>query len=107
MPCYLFTFHAYGSWLPNRKRGYVHRGDGILPPDIRMAQLYRSNLKQAEVRFDQTAQRHLVEAALQSAERQNLRCHFVSSDPTHVHILVSWSYERAWQIVRRQLGSGL
>src|SRR4051794_35604479 len=29
MPCYLFTYHAYGSWMPDHKRGYVHRGQGV------------------------------------------------------------------------------
>jgi hypothetical protein len=33
MPCYLFTWHAYATWLPDRKQGYVEKGRGILPPD--------------------------------------------------------------------------
>ena len=34
MPVYLFTFHAYGSWLPDNPRGYVRRKEGIQPQDV-------------------------------------------------------------------------
>ena len=107
MPCYLFTFHAYGSWLPDHRRGYVHRGDGILPTDEHMGELYRGNLKQAEVRFDHEIQRRLVDAGLGACSHQSLRCHFVSTEPTHVHVLASWTDDRQWQDIRRQLGSSL
>ncbi|MEM1305417.1 MAG: hypothetical protein AAGG46_11005, partial [Planctomycetota bacterium] len=29
MPVYLFTYHTYGSWLPDRPQGYVQRDQGI------------------------------------------------------------------------------
>jgi hypothetical protein len=54
MPCYLFTYHAYGSWMPDRVEGYVRRGQGILPRDTQMASLYYRNalhdMVQLEVR---------------------------------------------------------
>ncbi|QDT75400.1 hypothetical protein I41_46100 [Lacipirellula limnantheis] len=34
MPCCLFTYHAYGSWTPDRKQGYVKRHQGILQQDL-------------------------------------------------------------------------
>ena len=37
MPCYLFTFHAYGTWMPDREEGFVRREQGILPPDEELA----------------------------------------------------------------------
>jgi hypothetical protein len=103
MPCYLFTYHAFGSWLPDHHRGYVHRGDGILPSDEHMAELYRGNLKQAVVRFDSAIQRQVVEGAIDACEHQEVRCHFIATELTHVHVLVSWKSDRTWDIVRRQI----
>ncbi len=37
MPCYLFTFHAFGTWMPDREEGFVQRKKGILPPDEELA----------------------------------------------------------------------
>jgi hypothetical protein len=51
MPCYLFTYHAYGSWMPDRPQGYVRRGKGILPTDTRMAERYRKNTKYDKAPF--------------------------------------------------------
>ena len=52
MPCYLFTYHGYGTWLPDRSRGYVRRKEGILPTDeAPMAECYRkrTNVKKQPV----------------------------------------------------------
>ncbi len=103
MPCYLFTYHAYGSWLPDHRRGYVHRGVGVLASDKHMGELYRANAKQDAVRFDRTIQRHLVDGTLEACAAQQLRCHVIATDPTHVHVLTSWQSERTWQLVRRQI----
>lgn len=107
MPCFLFTYHAYGSWLPDHRRGYVHRGEGILPSDRHMAELYRANLKQDMVRFDQSIQRQLIDGTLEACASQQLRCHFVATEPTHVHVLVSWTTDRTWQVVRAKLRESL
>lgn len=53
MPCFLFTYHAHGTWLPNRSRGYVKRGQGILPPDETMHQRYSQAMKEPKVNFDE------------------------------------------------------
>ncbi|MEM1355661.1 MAG: hypothetical protein AAGH88_12345 [Planctomycetota bacterium] len=45
MPVYHFTFHAYGTWMPDHAKGYVRRKLGILPPDAKMAEQYRRNMK--------------------------------------------------------------
>ena len=39
MPCYLFTYHAYGSWLPDHAEGYVHWKEGQQPPDDNLGDL--------------------------------------------------------------------
>jgi hypothetical protein len=107
MPCYLFSYHAYGSWLPDRQRGYVRRGQGIVPPDKEMAERYRSNLKHAVVRFDAAIQQCLIEEALVACEHQQLRCHYISTETTHVHVLVSWTSDRSWEVVRAKLRESL
>jgi hypothetical protein len=103
MPCYLFTYHAYGSWLPDHPRGYVQRGKGILPPDAEMAARYRGNLLQDAVRFDAQIQKLLIEGTLEACRHQELTCHFIATEVTHAHVLVSWKTERSWMLVRRQI----
>lgn len=103
MPCYLFTYHAFGSWMPDHPRGYVHRGQGVLPPDEHMAKCYRGNLKQAVVQFTPSIQRELIEGALEACQCQQLRCHVIATDSTHVHLLVSWRSNRSWQLARKQI----
>jgi hypothetical protein len=107
MPCYLFTYHGYGTWLPDQRRGYVKRGKGILPPDEPMAERYRGNLKQAVVRFDERVQRLVIEESLTACEHQKLRCHFIATDRTHIHVLVSWKTDRTWEVVRAKLRESL
>lgn len=107
MPCYLFTYHAYGSWLPDHPRGYVQRGRGVLPPDPEMAERYRGKLKQAIVHFDAHVQSHLIEGTLEACTCQEVTCHFIATEMTHLHVLVSWEMDRTWQIVRKQIRGNL
>ncbi len=57
---YLFTFHAYRSWLPDRPQGYVRRGKGIQGPDKKMAELYERDAKHPAMRFNTRMQETLV-----------------------------------------------
>ena len=41
MPVYLFTYHAYQSWMPDRGRGFVQKGRGIQPTNALLAHAYR------------------------------------------------------------------
>jgi hypothetical protein len=107
MPCYLFTYHGYGTWLPDKRRGYVKRGAGILPRDGRMAELYRTNMTQAAVRFEERVQKLAIEELLVACQHQQLRCHFIATDATHVHVLVSWKIDRTWDVVRAKLRESL
>jgi hypothetical protein len=34
---YLFTYHAYRSWNADHRRGYTNKDEGVLPPDVQMA----------------------------------------------------------------------
>jgi REP element-mobilizing transposase RayT len=103
MPVYLFTFHAYGTWMPDRMRGYVRRGKGILPRDDDMAGIYRAQAKELPASFDETIQRALIDEAIIAGEKQSVRIHYVAAEVTHVHILVSWRSDKPWEKVRAGL----
>lgn len=94
MPVYLFTYHAYGTWLPDRDQGYVKRGEGILAPDPQAYESYRNAMTQAIVSFDEQAQALAIQAVLDSREKQRFECYYVSTDLTHIHVLLSWRDER-------------
>jgi hypothetical protein len=107
MPCYLVTYHAHGSWMPDHRRGYVRRGQGILPPDSKMAAHYRANMVQEAIFFDAAIQRLLIDESLAASNFQHFRCHYLATEPTHLHALVSWTIDRKWQVVRTKLRESL
>jgi REP element-mobilizing transposase RayT len=107
MPCYLFTFHAFGSWMPDRKAGFVRRGHGILAPDKQLARQYQDSAKQKAVIFEPRLQLLLIEEAQAACAKQRCRGHYIATEPTHVHVLVSWTDERPWLKVRNGLKSSL
>jgi hypothetical protein len=107
MPCYLFTYHAFGSWMPDHRRGYVKRHQGILAPDKQMAAKYRVNMVQDIVAFDELVQRRLIEETLVASRHQQFRCHYLATDPTHFHALISWTTDREWKVVRAKLRESL
>ena len=107
MPVYLFTWHGYGTWMPDRPRGYVKRDKGVLPPDEHMAECYRELAVGAEVHFVERHQRVMIDELLKAAPRQRLHLHGVATDLTHLHALLSWWDERPWKAVRRSARSSL
>ncbi len=107
MPCYLFTFHAYGTWMPDREEGFVRRKQGLLPPDAKLAQQYRTRAKEDQVLFDSRLQSLIIEEIRIAWEKQRCRGHYVATESTHVHLLVSWPDERSWLRLRMGLKSSL
>jgi len=103
MPVYLFTFHAYGSWMPDRQQGYVHRTEGLKPTDAAMAERYRSRQAYPVVVFTTGHQRLALSVMQQSAEQLALELHGFASDPSHLHMLVGWRHERSWHSIRKSL----
>jgi REP element-mobilizing transposase RayT len=89
--------------MPDHERGYVHRDRGLSPQDKRMGRIYRANLAQATVSFNAANQREIISAVLESCEKQELRCHGIATETTHVHVLVSWKSDRKWEVVRKQI----
>ena len=103
MPCYLFTYHAYGSWLPDRPAGYVRRKAGVLIADRQMAACYRKNLKEEVVEFSSEAQSLMIRAACEACSFLTARCHGIATDPSHIHLLISWHDNQVWQRISKSL----
>ncbi len=100
MPCYLFTYHAYGSWLPDRQQGYVIRKQGILPQDPAQAVQYRQRMKEAEKKFSPDIQQSIIHVLLESQEKQSFECYSIATEVSHVHLLLGWRDNRPWLRMR-------
>ncbi len=107
MAVYLFTFHAYRSWSPDRPQGYVRRGQGILAPDRHMAELYDRDASHPPVSFDRNMQDVLVKATCEICGRNGWRLHQVRATPTHLHVLASWRVYAKWTQVSNRIKRGL
>ncbi|MGI9456927.1 MAG: hypothetical protein ACR2NU_10215 [Aeoliella sp.] len=94
MPCYLFTYHPYGSWLPDRNQGYVRRGQGIQKPDASMMCLYQDSMKGNPITLASGHQRAIIRSVIESQQKQRFEAYFVATEPTHAHILLSWKDDR-------------
>ena len=103
MLTYLFTYHAYLSWLPDRHEGYTERGKGIQPRDMKKAAEYREKATHGLVRFDDRLQRIAIDELLIAVEKQTLHLHAVATDDAHLHVLVSWHTEKTWKQARNGL----
>ena len=100
MPCYLFTLHAYRSWNADHPRGFVQEAGKIEPPNARLARFYNSRADQPRVLFGPSRQQILIWIIYDACMRRNWRLHAVATEPTHVHILVSWKSDEPWRDVR-------
>jgi hypothetical protein len=107
MPVYLFTYHAYRSWMPDRDRGFVRRGEGVLPTDQTLSNIYKQQAKEDEVIFTAVIQQILIDEVLVACGKQDCEAHFIATDSTHLHVLVSWKSEKTWQQVRTGLKTSI
>lgn len=107
MPCYLFTWHTYGSWLPDRTKGYVHWSRGWAPTSTALAQRYRQQQKEPTATLTDELQRDVITELVEAAPLIGFRLHFVATDATHVHVLVSWPDDRSWKRLRRSIRRSL
>jgi REP element-mobilizing transposase RayT len=103
MPCYLFTYHAYRSWNANHPRGFVLEAGRIEPPSLHQANFYDSQAKQPRVLFRPVHQRILLWIIQDACARRKWRLHAVATNPTHIHVLMSWRSEERWQEISRRL----
>ena len=104
MPCYLFTFHAHGSWLSDK---YQASRDGLYQR-VLFADESRLSGAQARRPIRSTGllaaeQKLAIEGLARAAELQDCRLHYVATDRTHVQVLVSWQGDYHWKQQRANL----
>lgn len=103
MPCYLFTWHTYGSWLPDRPPGYVHWKRGLGLPNVSLAACYRDQQKEATVYFSLQHQEAIIDEIIFAANFQLFRVHSIACEATHIHMLASWKNSRAAKTIRKSV----
>lgn len=102
MPVYHFTDHAYRNWRPDHPRGYTRKGEGILPPDPKMADDYDEAAKQEVAVFTGEIQREILVLAHQICEEEGWRLEASGFDEGHAHHVISWRGFIAWEEVHRR-----
>jgi hypothetical protein len=107
MPCYLFTWHAYGSWLPDHPQGYVHWKRGYEASNLALALRYQQKQQQSSALLLESAQRKLIDEILVTAEAAHFLPHCVATVITHIHALVSWDDQRSSEQLRRSIRRSL
>ena len=107
MPVYHFTFHAYGTWLPDKPKGYVRRKQGVLAPDPSTAKQYRARMSQPPSCFTAEQQAVLYEELIKGQALQHYRLHAVGMEGSHLHVIVSWADDRDAVGLRAQIKSAM
>ena len=107
MAVYLFTYHAYGSWLPDRPRGYVRHGRGVQHADREAALGYRSRMSHPPVRLTSALQQTVVAAVKEKCEIKGLTLHAVTTDVTHIHVLTAWEPFNRSKLISRGLHASI
>ncbi|QQE13530.1 hypothetical protein JD969_08760 [Planctomycetota bacterium] len=103
MAVYLFTFHAYGSWMPDRDEGYVRSGGKFRDTDHLAYQNYLQLAKENDSWFGCDIQLLLLEVCRKSSDLMRLNLYGFSCDVSHVHVLVGWEDEREWEVLRNRI----
>ena len=103
MPVYLFTYHAYRSWMPDRPGGFVQKGKGLQPPNRELAAAYANAANHPPFSFDEDTQQLLIETTLDVCSRRDWRLHEIATETSHLHALVSWKNTTRWQNVRGKI----
>jgi hypothetical protein len=80
MPCFLFTVHGYGTWLPDRDDGFVLRGKGLQLRNDRLAAVYRRRSTHDVAFLLDDVQCCIIDALLQAIDEQGLRGHYIATE---------------------------
>lgn len=98
MAVFMFTFHAYRSWMPDHRRGFVIRGKGIQKPSPQLARRYRALAKHERMVFTDALADQMIAAVQNLCRDKPWDLRGVVVVWTHVHVIVSW---RRFQDVKR------
>ena len=90
MPVYLFTYHAYQSWMPDKAKGFVQKGKGIQASNKALADAYRQEASHEPFEFNALTQSRLIWKARAVCSGDGYRLHGAATEATHLHAVVSW-----------------
>lgn len=107
MPVYHFTFHAYGTWLPDRPEGSFKYHRGWQPPGHARAETYRSQMAEEPARFNHPHQQLILDILLKGQPLQGYELCVMSSDESHAHAVIAWRDERTPVRIRSQIKSSM
>lgn len=99
----LFTWYAYGTWIPDRPEGYYRNKQGLHAPDADRAEQYRRRQRQGQAHFGRRAQRLIIDELIDAARKLDLHLYATAADPAHVHVLVAWNDSRLPRAIQRSL----
>jgi len=90
MPVFMYTIHAYRSWMPDHRRGYVERNKGIMKPDMARANWYHRLAVHERMTFTDPLCDQIIKAVDDLCSTHGWRHHATVVVWTHLHTLVSW-----------------
>ena len=90
----LFTFHAYGTWMPDRPQGYFKGREGYRHSDPAEAEAYRDRQREHAADLAADAQRAMIGELLVAADHQHFALYGAASDDSHLHLVVGWDDDR-------------
>ena len=103
MPVLHFTYHTYRSWMPDREEGFVQEHRGWQPKNEKLAKAYAEAAEWPAFLFSDIDQRFVIETVLDICGRRSWRLHAAATEPTHLHVVVSWRDETKWNFVRGKI----
>lgn len=103
MPVYHFTYHAYGTWLPNKEEGYFRHDDGYHPQDIERANLYRNQMTQRPESFDDEMQKVLIAGTYDICINRGWTFYGGATNISHFHALIGCREEITADAMSRRL----
>ena len=107
MPVYLFTYHAYLSWMPDHPRGYTKRGVGPMLPDEAMGRNYERKAACAPTVLDIVVQTAIVEHVRRIPDFIPIRFYAITTEPSHIHVLCGWDDDRSFESVRNSVKTSI
>lgn len=88
MPVYHITYHAYGTWLPDREEGYYRHDEVHHAKDFDKANLYRNQMTQKPESFDEEMQKVLIAGTFDICKTRGWTFYGGATDNTHFHALI-------------------
>ncbi len=111
MAVFMFTLHAYRSWMPDHRRGFVIRSKGVQKPDPQRARRYHSLAKHERMVFGDELCEQIIAAVQDECRKKDWRLLTMVVVWTHVHLIVSWrgfhNVKRVRAVIKRAITTWL